>query len=119
MKYIKTYERINIRNIKIGDYILSNFIYGAAIGGDHYWPNYINNSIGQVVNIYNKVIVTKYLVPESIYNEMFDNVDNRRYIYIENNNYYIDMSFNRDNIKYFSSNKEELELKLAANKYNV
>lgn len=109
MKYIKTFEKINVNKPKAGDYVICGGEYSSNMN----FINHIKNSIGLVTSIdknsYEKLFIIKY---DYDYNQ-FD-------LEIEYNENKMDLYTTRINdIKYWSKNKEELELILAANKYNL
>jgi hypothetical protein len=120
MKYIKTYENIEdfrtSREVQIGDYIIAKFIFNKI------WDDYINNQIGKLTkNEHPYNYQAKYDVSEDIYNSYFKHKrkGDRDFIKGEKGKRYIIMHFNKNNIRYFSPNKEDLEILIAADKYNL
>jgi len=117
MKYIKKFEKFeNI--LKIGDYVLA-----ISKANDVIFTSYINNSIGEVIKItpvYSKNEGNKYKV--------YDDIDIRYYgvpkseidLFTKekkHNSYKI--KFPSYMIYKFSENKEELEIEINANKFNL
>ena len=103
MKYLKTFEEINIGEIEIGDYV--------SVKLDEIWSdiiNYLNGKIGIVKKINSGD--PKYLVEfEEDFPNYFSNItDHDR-----------EITFYEREIEYFSKNKKELESILIANKYNI
>ena len=107
MKYIKLYEEIDTQ--KEGDYVLMKS------KSTHVVANIINNTIGKIIKIEDRQYVdhrgvnqisirVKYDLPQSILKKL--EIDNIR-------------DFTQKQIVEFGSTIEELELKLAAKKYNI
>lgn len=95
MKYIKTleiwkYGKQDFITPEIGDYVIINAEPGSGI------PEYYGDNIGKITAILNTLIYVNY----------GENLEPLKYIH-------------ESWIKYISKNKKELELKLAANKYNI
>lgn len=113
-KYIKTYENILKNQAKINDYVIIDSIFKTI--------KYFENSIGRITSIENDldfegdsdIIEIKY---ENIPDDVIDRAKFFFDFIIFNNTSYIIVS--RDQIRYWSKNKEELEAKLMANKYNL
>jgi len=100
MKYIKSYESL-AHTTKIGNYVIveSESIFTNV-------KEFINNSIGKIVDIVSNVstpLKVKYInIPKGIKHYF----DNTRSFYIKQ-------------IKYISTNREDLKPFLIANKYNI
>lgn len=114
MKYIKTFEELNIGLPEINDYVICEV---GDVFDTYNISNlnlFLNNNIGQIVNI-NKsfdIFQIKYQnIPDDISN-MFITTTTSKY----NSNV---RNMRRDNILYWSVNKEELETLLSVNKYNL
>jgi hypothetical protein len=113
MKYIKTYEiishfsKINKNDLEVGDYVVLKM-------WDHpndKLVNFVNNNVGQITDITSLNINVKIEyenVPDTI----------RQHFSICKNNKFM-RPFHTNEIKYYSKNKKELELSIAANKYNL
>jgi hypothetical protein len=101
MKYIKKFES-NKDEPKIGDYVLTR-----SKSWNHHLVtianNKITNNIGKIINIGPKSAITNSKIVKNYY--------------VKHGNQ--DWWFIRDEIIYWSENKEELELILQANKYNL
>jgi len=117
MKYIKTYEKIQKiskrfrkKDIHIGDYVIINDNYPEFTK----YSNYINNNVGKIINI------TSIRDRTDIYVVQFDEltVDDVGAGFLDSY-YNSSMRFTFDELKYISNDKADLEVKLAANKYNL
>ena len=107
MKYIKTFE--NIENLpEIDDWVIMK-----TLSSHNIVKNFINNTIGEVVNLDKTniqnidITVMYYDIPEDFKKLM--NVDSDVYV----------REFRSNQIVEFAKTKEELELKLQSNKYNI
>ena len=103
------------KDINSGEYVILNI-------NDHYlfhhftdidnrkFLKYINSTIGEISIILrtNKVIITYDNIPKHV----------RQFFKYDNSNKY-NMTFNVDDIKYHSSNKDDVESYLQAKKYNL
>jgi hypothetical protein len=106
MKYIKKFE-YRTKQPKVGDYVLVTDIYVTI-------RNFIENNIGQIIEIDKTIELSYCVIFENIpkeYDLYFgvgckDDVDNCRW-------------FARREILNFSSNKEDIEYLLVAKKYNL
>lgn len=100
---------------KIGDYIIANFDYTPDIN----WQNYINSNIGKIVKNDNKSIkefVVRYEISEHYYN----NDSEIKYATYEiRGKKYINMYFNEGQIRFWNSDKKNVELQLKISKYNI
>lgn len=99
MKYIKKYEQfgeLNIGEPEYGDYVILEISKNAIAFYDSPW---INSEIAQLIKIINKFNTTYYQM-------YFDKYDKKYDVTLKS-------------IKYWSKNKEELEVMLSANKYNL
>ena len=111
MKYLKAYEN---NNIKVGDYVLTYYIYD----NNEQWTNYINNIVGQVVRIYNNTFEVKYIINNFAYNILSDD-DKRPVEKGSNGSKYIIIHFTRSEIKDTASTAIKLETKILAKKFNL
>jgi len=122
MKYLKKFESIN-NEPKLGDYIMLK-LEDVRLYVSHpstktlRYVDFINNNIGIVNNIEydtNNNLVTIRVVYENVPSEL------KQYFLTgmktKNNSYSRDYS--PKNIVDFASTKEELEMRLSANKYNI
>ena len=114
MKYIQKFENYT-DTPEIGDYIIMK-IYA----GNEKWRDYINNNIGQVVDIKNsynyngtyshKSVVIRYKnIPENLKHIMSYNSNADEYT----------KKFMTHRIYAFAKTIEELKVRLTANKYNL
>jgi len=106
MRYIKEFEKKTNVEISRGDYVLMNYTPSHKTLID--LSNFINNTIGIVSKISDDFIYVKYDAVPITLQRFFDKTNeiNCRMMYIED-------------IVDFAKSKEELELKLQANKYNL
>ena len=77
---------------------------------NYLYLEFVQNNIGQIIgcnNYNNNYTVAYYNIPENIK------------IWFDTYNYIMAININDTNIKYYSKNKEELELILLNNKYNI
>ena len=107
MKYIKHYEDIN--KPQVGDYVE---IYARYF--DNRLKDFFKTEIGQIIKIDNKDY--PYLV-EFEKEKPIIHEDAVTIIYDDEDEY--KMRVEESEIKYFSSSKEELEIIISANKYNL
>ncbi len=114
MKYLKTYEDIN-NEPQVGDYVICG-VPGIRESDNPDMFNFIKNTIGQIVKIENSD--TAYPTYYVHYNNIpeYLKFDSRKSPSLSIFN---EEPFRRKNITYWSKNKEELELKIIANKYNL
>jgi len=107
MKHIKKYKNINIEEPVYNDWV----ICAEVLNTDKDLDNFISNNIGKIVDI--KYI---YDINDDQYTIKYDDVP-----------YTLEYRFTKLNtrlmykneIKYWSKNKEDLEIILQANKYNL
>ena len=98
----KLYEAVNFDDPEIGDYVIAN-----TCDGDNNASIIINNNIGVISDIeYNKAY--NYEQPFCVEYTGFDFGENTDYWW-----------FDEKDLVYWSKNKEELELLLQTNKYNL
>lgn len=104
MKYLKQFEEKN--KLSIGDYVLCH-TKGQYVNNSDETINFINNNVGRYIK-YSRGYDLKYGVKyENIPFNLEKNLD-------------LDLLwFDKHEIIDYSDNKEELELKLAANKFNI
>ena len=116
MKYIKTYEDSNEKP-KIGDYVITNWNFP----DDPSWAKYINDRIGQIVEIDNHIDLyyCKYELDDDIFYKFFRRRSERKLTYDENGKHYINMKIKDHYLKVFSPDKEKLAMLLAGIKYNL
>jgi len=102
MKYIKTFENYNIGVPEVGDWVICNPIFSSSVDG---LVDFIKSNIGKII---------EYVT------ETDDVIEHYK---VEYNNYIKDRGFTRaiviEEIKYWSKNKEELEVISQANKFNI
>ena len=108
----KIFESIN-EQPQIGDYVIVDNS-DEDDGENNIW-NYFNNSVGKFIDIvdYTKSHVIEYTLTEDLYKKYMP------YIMHKNKNNTITSNFELKQIKYWSKNKEELEVLLASKKYNL
>jgi len=115
MKHVKKYEFFTFRDMRSGDYILRKNVdmqhYKYIFDNSDYEKiiDYLSNTIGEICTIYtdNKIKV-KYK-PTQEYLKFFK--------YDKNVGYYITLKVK--DVLDFSSNKEDLEMIIQSNKYNL
>ena len=117
MKYLKYYENI-IDRPQIGDYIISNFKLESENDFYYPWNQYLNNSIGQIIE-YNDNYNVEYFVNKEIYDRIFIEKSDIDSIVIKNGKKTIGVSTKLDEIEYFSPDIEELKPKLLSKKFNI
>ena len=111
MKYIKTFENLNLNNQpKVGDYVYVNTYYA-----DDVIINFLNNNIGKIIRRIDRGFVVKYDNAPDEFNIESENHDNNLDYCFSNNNWNVDY----DEIIAFAPTKKELELKIQSNKYNL
>jgi len=119
MKHIKGYKNLNNNEPMEGDYVICE--------EDEYYPNYpiesvntlIKNNIGRIITIeysyINKNNDRYYITYDNIPEECDDYFSD-----IYNNGFkFKTRDMLREEIKYWSKNKKDLEIILQANKYNL
>ena len=115
MKYLKTFEEVNIDEPKVGDYaIFFDEIYeiGSGVSSDfNEYVYFINNNIGEIIKIEKN--------DDYKYHVKFENVPINIIRYFDTASDYYYLRFHKEEILYWSKNKEELEHILAAKKYNL
>jgi len=117
MKHIKQYEELN-NDPKKGDYILPKVKWNVESA----WSYFFNNTIGKINYIKTKD-KDKKVYEIIIYYNAEDTLEDMKYIKLHPVNkdetifYYI-VPIKKSDFDY-SKNKEELEVKLSANKYNL
>lgn len=110
MKYIKKFESLK-DELHIGDYILMNIT-----SSDIYFQHFINNNLGKLVRIdpicdvfgteYDKEVIVRYKkIPQRL----------RIYFYNEGNT----KRFLISDVVSFGKTPEDVELRIASNKYNL
>lgn len=98
MKYLKTYEDINIDEPEVGDYVIVK-------SWSDKLSNFLNNNFGQIVRFIGSDVSIEY----------DENLLKKANIEFPNNQ----IILYRTQIKYWAKTKEELKLFLLANKYNL
>ena len=115
MKYIKKFETNN--KPEIGDYVILNYNnMGMNVN------NFLNNTIGEVAWIsetktWYSIRYPKNIIPKNL-DGFFGNIKNSNVKNVNDMLIY-DYDININDILEYSHTKEELELKLASNKYNL
>ena len=109
MTYLKYYENIE-DNLEVGDYVLIKINILPYTQKQIDTENFINNTIGKIIDIItdrNDVVVLYENVPETI--KSYFNINNGLDI----------RTFDINRIVEHGKTKEQLELKLQANKFNL
>jgi len=112
MKYIKTYESIEsiIEKPQIGDYVIFDT---TDMDYSNQYKIFLNTHIGKIISMYFFLTSNRISVKfEKNENEKKLNKNERAWLREE---HHIDKSY----IRYNSKNKEELELIINAEKYNL
>ena len=111
MKYLKTYEKINVKEPQIGDYVICDEDYDISTNE---FKKFIYSTIGQCVNCYNDGRRYPYEIE-------YQNIDIPSKFMKNFSNYSIvsERPMKKKDIKYWSNNKKDLELIIQANKYNI
>lgn len=120
MKYLMKLESFTDENPKespkINDYVITEWNFP----DEPSWSKYINDRIGQIIDIDNRnILQCKYEIDDDVLNKFFRKKKEKNMIYDENGKHYINMKMREKSIKVFSPDKKELELKISANKYNL
>ena len=109
MKYIKKFEEINnVVGPKIGDYVLCN----EKPNNYNDLDIFLSNNVGNLIEIINN--------PVYPYKVTYDNIPNNLKsggFIVKNSKFF--RLFGKDELKYWSEDKKELEAILAGNKYNI
>ena len=111
MKYIKKFESASVDELKIGDYVICE---DNGTFSEELLSVFINNNIGQFIRMDydNHFYIIEYKnIPKELRNSMVYNDRNKIYIHC--------VIMEKYEIKYFSSNKEDCEIYLAAKNYNI
>ena len=109
MKYIKTYEEIQIEP-QIGDYVIALDYQESDLNV------FLNNSIGKIISRYS-IANGKIDKHGNDYLISYENIPGNILVYFH---WYNDTRpFLRCEIQHFSHNKEDLETFIIANKYNL
>lgn len=122
MKHIKTYENYNEKP-KVGDYILANIKNSIPIAHYGEYQEFINNSIGKIIEIsYDHSEKEYYLTVK--YENIPKNIEFLFHSYLEAGNISyngerITTSIFMNDIVFYSNNKEEVQKILDAKKYNL
>jgi len=105
MKHIKEYENINNNGIEIGDYVICENIYSVPY---KLLESFLKSNIGRIVKFnYNRYFIAYDDIPEEC-NDHFIIYHNLKV-----------MDVFRNEIKYWSKSKKDLEIILQSNKYNL
>ena len=111
MKYLKTYENINMP--KIGDYVIVDASHGESIFEDApIFLNFLKTIIGKIIDIKN---YDEYKIEYDM-NDIPAKFKNFFYIRQHNNSGYLVAWVDLEDIKDFSNKKEKLEI---IKKYNL
>jgi hypothetical protein len=114
MKYIKKYEKIN-NKLEIGDYVVLNDTTYTYNSDFSVFSNFLNNNVGRISDI-------KLRVTGNVYDIDYFNVptDLRSYFSMNKNTGTLyGMSTPEDEIIFSSKNKNDAELFIQTNKYNL
>jgi hypothetical protein len=107
MKYLKNFEINNNKTISIGNYVLMNYKPSHKLLIN--LSEFINNTIGVVINVSDDRIYVKYYNIPIKLKHFFKKINNNEDV----------MSLYYNDIIYFANTKEELEFKISTNKYNL
>lgn len=107
MKYLKTFEINNNNKISIGDFVLMNYKPSHKLLIN--LSEFINNTIGVVINVSDDRIYVKYYNIPIKLKHFFKKINNIEDV----------MSMYYSDIIDFANTKEELEFKISAKKYNL
>lgn len=114
MRYIKTYEEINPwldpSKVRIGDYVLLHTFSPI--------DEYVDNNIGEVIDIGNNEVGVSFSPDKPTNMKFFFDVYFKLYADRYGEKYFY-RKFKKHDIKYTSQYKEDLEIMLTANKYNL
>ena len=121
MKYLKRFEDINNEEPEVGDYVIvyDTFTYTTNMIE---WREFMNTHVGKLIN---KRDSGAHNSKRMFYDVEYENIPENikkiifKYKFDPQTNKATEKGFTIDEIVYWSKNKEELELKLAANKYNL
>jgi hypothetical protein len=102
MKYLKLFEKANVDEPQIGDYVICS----ATEDVDDELKNFLLTAIGQIRNKNHRGIYDYSVYFENIPQHVIDNWDNP-------------IDFQKSEIENWSKNKEDLEYIIAAKKYNL
>ena len=131
MKYIKLFEEIDNKP-EVGDYVIC-VEFDSGLSGLEKFNHFLSNNIGKIIFIatgQNHDDIEYYVTfdnpPEDILDYAFytkrlryiNNIDKDEYEMV-NDEYTNITEMDGQNIIHCSKNKEELEIKLAGNKYNL
>jgi hypothetical protein len=119
MKYLKLFEGLRNRP-QVGDYAIVDF------GNNSIWCKYVSNNIGEVVGILDHYLIF-FEVDDWIYDKFFDDpsesLDTRTFrkglLEYRNGVRGLSVQLPPERILAFSDNKEDLQLKLDAKRYNI
>ena len=119
MKYIKEFE--SKTELKVGDYIIGYFNFQKF----PVWAELISNSVGKVIKLGEKThreeftipgIHAKYILDDNMYRILSD----KDLVKIDkNNNRYIIMKLDKEDVVAFSKYKRDMIAMLNAKKYNL
>jgi len=119
MKHLKTYENVAImETLKVGYYVLVKFIPDIGINEKLY--DYYNNHIGKIEKIKwknNDTLQLKYEIDQEDVH-YFDIITDEIKI-DKNDQKYVIVEAEYDEIMYYAKTKDELILKIEADKYNL
>lgn len=107
MKHIKIYENFDYSNIKVGDYAIfyyddiSQYAYHAKLNAER--KDFINSHVGMIINVSN--MENSWI--EVMYDEIIPTYNSNKIL------------LTKDVMIEYSKDKEKLEAKLSANKYNL
>ncbi len=136
MRYIKAYENINNTELKVGDYVLCKDLTELSKNNQFFdtqkiFKNFISKNVGKIIKIDNQlensIFVSYKNIPEEILDYAFYTISNLTKYGIDTQNYIIPeyktysniVAFKKDEIIYFSKNKEDVEKYTNIIKYNI
>lgn len=134
MRYIKAYENINDDKLKVGDYVLCKDLRELSRNNQFFnvqeiFKNFISKNAGTVIKInnddeifisYGNVDIPDEILDYAFYTEQsLSKYGIQGYIIPGYKTYSNIVVFNKNEIIYFSKNKEDVELFIQTKKYNL
>jgi intein/homing endonuclease len=123
MLFIKKYEKFNSDRLKVGDYVICEENLDSNSEIYKLLREFISNNVGQIVSDNFEMLNSLDLYPDDKdieYRVTYPNIPPEIDVYFANIDGKADTRLmKRCEILYFSSSKEEMELKLFSMKYNI
>jgi len=107
MKYLKKFE--NLDEPQVGDYVVCSVIITTGVKDE--LIKYMNNNIGKIIKKEDRTKQQYY-----VYYEYYENAPVDLFVRYISENYWW---FDKNEILYYSKNKEECEVYLDTKKYNI